>query len=164
MQTRGEQSAVRAKRRRRMILGPFEARVMEVLWRGSEHTVHEVKRKLSRKRAYTTVMTTMARLYEKGVLSRRKRGHQFVYKPRLSAQAWGRLAASEFVDNFISVPNVSHKLLISSLLDALGELDPKLPAEMQAQIRQKGAQRTEADLAWDRRRRLSSTAGTNTLA
>lgn len=124
----------RKKRRARTSLGPFEARVMEILWRSPECTVRDVKRKLARKRAYTTVMTTMSRLYEKGLLQRRKLGNQFVYRTQVSAEDWGRMAASEFVENFAAVPSVTQELVISSLLHALDTVDPRLSDEMQAQV------------------------------
>lgn len=145
MRTLRERRASHAKRHR-ITLGPFEARVMEVLWNCTACTVQQVKEKLARKRAYNTVMTTLVRLYQKGLLSRRKQGHRFVYASRVSAEEWGRLAASEFVDNFVSVPTVTHKLLVQSLLEALGELDPKLPAEMRTQTLGKpsGRQRARA--------------------
>ncbi len=134
MRTRCERSAVHARGRSRIALGPLETRVMEVLWRFPQCTVHQMRKKLPPKRAYNTVMTTLVRLFKKGLLSRRKQGHRFVYSPQVSAEDWGRLVASEFVDNFAAIPNVTHRLLVSYLLEALSELDPKLPAEMEAQI------------------------------
>lgn len=133
MRTGRERRGTRAKHCH-LALGSFEARVMEVLWRSPECTVHQVKERLVRKRAYTTVMTTLVRLYQKGLLARRKRGHQFVYVARVSAQEWGRMAASEFVNKFAADPNITRGLLISSLLHALDTLDPQLSAEMQAQM------------------------------
>jgi predicted transcriptional regulator len=54
------------------ILGPLETEVMEAVWDGNEVTVRDVQRVLTRKRpvAYTTVMTTMGRLADKGFLRR----------------------------------------------------------------------------------------------
>jgi predicted transcriptional regulator len=129
MRTVRERPVAHAKRRRRMTLGPFETRVMEVLWKFPECTVQEVKEKLARKRAYTTVMTTLVRLCQKGLLRRRKQGHRFVYSSRLSAEEWGRLAAAEFLSSFVSVPSVTHELLVRWLLEALDKLDAKLRAE-----------------------------------
>jgi predicted transcriptional regulator len=147
-----------------MALGPFEARVMEVLWNFRECTVHEVKRRLASKRAYTTVMTTMARLFGKGLLKRRKQGHQFIYAPRISAENWGRLAASEFMNDFVSVPNATHRLLISSLLEALDRLDPQLQAEMQAQILDKRARLSAAGMTWKRGRAPEPVGSRDTAA
>lgn len=64
------------------ILGDLEAAVMNVIWQRGEATVEEVRGSLERDRkpAYTTVMTVMSRLAEKGVLQRRKRGRAFLYR------------------------------------------------------------------------------------
>ena len=54
------------------VLGPLEGEVMEIVWSQREVTVRDVHKKLAEKRsiAYTTVMTTMGRLTEKGILRR----------------------------------------------------------------------------------------------
>ena len=53
-------------------LGHLEMRVLEILWERGESNVHQVVEKLERPLAYTTVMTTLDRLYKKGWLERRK--------------------------------------------------------------------------------------------
>jgi predicted transcriptional regulator len=73
-------------------LGPLEAEVMEVLWRGDEATVRTVVEALNaaaaKPRAYTTVMTTLHRLYRKGLLSRHRDGSAHVYGARVSRAAY----------------------------------------------------------------------------
>jgi len=63
-------------------LGELELAVMELVWQRDEVTVREVWEALlpSRKLAYTTVMTVMARLVPKGVLSVTKRGKTAYYR------------------------------------------------------------------------------------
>src|SRR5690349_7256712 len=53
----------------RKILGDLEADVMEAIWALGQATVHDVHQRLAdanRELAYTTVMTVMSRLAEKG--------------------------------------------------------------------------------------------------
>ncbi len=61
---------------------------MEEVWRHDEATVRSVLGALNarggKQRAYTTVMTIMQRLCDKGVLQRRRDGKTDVYQPRLS--------------------------------------------------------------------------------
>jgi predicted transcriptional regulator len=52
-------------------LGP-EITLMEILWTHGESNVREVVDRLDRPLAYTTVMTTLDRLFKKGILERRK--------------------------------------------------------------------------------------------
>lgn len=55
---------------------------MNVIWERGEATVEEVRNALDREKkpAYTTVMTVMSRLAEKGVLEREKQGRAFLYR------------------------------------------------------------------------------------
>ena len=54
------------------VLGPLEAEIMEVVWDTGEVTVRDVHKTLatSRPLAYTTVMTTLGRLADKGLVKR----------------------------------------------------------------------------------------------
>ena len=56
---------------------------MSVVWVKGQATVQDVKDALNPQRplAYTTVMTVMGRLVEKGALNRRKEGRAHVYTP-----------------------------------------------------------------------------------
>ena len=100
-------------------IGPLEAEVMEIVWSSGECSVRQVMRQLPRPAAYTTVMTTMARLFEKNLLQRRGLDRAFLYSPRLSAQEFEVLSARESVDRFLASPGVSRELLLRSLLDAI---------------------------------------------
>lgn len=68
-------------------LGPLEAEIMDRAWkRGGPLTVREVVDSVGARHglAYTTVMTVMERLSNKGFLVRRKVGRAYTYEPRLS--------------------------------------------------------------------------------
>lgn len=67
-------------------LGDLEADVMRIMWRAGEATVQQVKNALEPERplAYTTVMTVLSRLSEKGLLDRRKEGRAYIYFPASS--------------------------------------------------------------------------------
>ena len=82
------------------VLGPLEAEVMEVTWDEGEVTVRDVHETLSRSRpvAYTTVMTTMGRLADKGLLRRveDQRAHRFT--PLLSREQYADSTVKSVVD------------------------------------------------------------------
>jgi BlaI family transcriptional regulator, penicillinase repressor len=69
-------------------LGPLEAMIMERLWKRGSATVREVVEDLGRTRelAYTTVMTIMTRLHEKGLLERARAGKTYVYRPAFTRE------------------------------------------------------------------------------
>lgn len=69
---------------KRLAMGELEERVLDVLWDCDEPmTPGEVHQKLSRRRklAYTTVMTILVRLWQKGVLERERDGKAYAYQP-----------------------------------------------------------------------------------
>jgi predicted transcriptional regulator len=128
------------QRRGISMLGPLEISVMEILWRRGESNVHDVVLKLARPLAYTTVMTTLDRLFKKGLLDRRKSDRAFLYSPRFSRRDWEHQRAGDFVNGFLSQPQPSRELLISCLVDAVGQHDAALLDELEKQIRLKRAQ------------------------
>jgi predicted transcriptional regulator len=70
----------------KQVLGPLEAEVMWLVWQKGQATVKQIHRVIARKReiAYTTVMTTMSRLADKGIMSRTRRGMAYLYRPTMS--------------------------------------------------------------------------------
>ncbi len=73
------------------VLGELEQRLMDLLWDEQPLSVREVKARLPRTRlAYTTVMTTLDRLYKKGLLARSKHGLAFVYQPAMTRGEYQR--------------------------------------------------------------------------
>jgi predicted transcriptional regulator len=116
-------------------LGHLEIRVMEILWAHGESNVRNVIERVGRPLAYTTVMTTLDRLFKKGLLARRKEERAFFYAPRLSQQEWEQRRAGEFVTGFLAGPQRSGELLISCLVDAVGEHDEELLDELERRIK-----------------------------
>ncbi len=70
-----------------VFLGPTEAKLMELAWKHGELSVKKALTFLGEnKRAYTTIMTVLARLAEKGILAREKDGRNFVYRPTVTRE------------------------------------------------------------------------------
>ena len=66
--------------------GPLEIRVLEALWaRETPACVRDLQPQFPGV-AYTTLMTTLDRLFRKGTLSRAKSGRAFFYRPKASQQ------------------------------------------------------------------------------
>lgn len=79
-------------------LGDLELVIMNILWQANEPLqVNQVVEAMGHNRAYTTVMTTLSRLHEKGYLNQQRVGRAYQYQPRLTRagvlqRMWGRLA------------------------------------------------------------------------
>jgi predicted transcriptional regulator len=74
-------------------LGPLEMEVLGIVEKSGPQGVSFIQAELKRRGsalAYTTVMTVLSRLYEKGALTRVKDGKRFVYS---SAQGSGAIKA-----------------------------------------------------------------------
>lgn len=118
-------------------LGPLEIEVMNILWTRGESNVRDVGDQLARPLAYTTVMTTLDRLFKKGFLERRKSERAFLYSQRWSRQEWDQKRAGDFVTGFLTRSEPSSDLLISCLVDAVGQHDETLLDELERKIRLK---------------------------
>jgi predicted transcriptional regulator len=114
------------------VLGPLEISVMETMWTRGKSTVRDVAAALGRGLAYTTVMTTLDRLYKKGMLERGVSERAYSYWPRWSREEWDQKRAGDLVNGFLAGP--SRRLLISCLVDAVGEKDLALLDEMEQKI------------------------------
>jgi BlaI family transcriptional regulator, penicillinase repressor len=105
------------------VLHELEAEIMEEVWRQGETTVKLVMDALNRKakppRAYTTYMTVMRRLNDKGLLDRRRTGRRDAYVPTLSREEYQELRAGAevrgLVDHFGDVALAHFAKSLSSL-------------------------------------------------
>lgn len=96
------------------VLGKLESEVMGVILESKEPvSVRSVADKLQKKRkiAYTTVMTIMVRLAEKGLLKRKEFGKAFLYQSVYSKKKLLTRISHQIIRNFISSfgePSVVH--------------------------------------------------------
>lgn len=81
-------------------LGSLEAKIMDVSWNQSDSflSVRDVLMQLEGGLAYTTVMTVMNRLYEKGLLRRRRDGRAWIYRCAMSREAFAAATMSEVLN------------------------------------------------------------------
>ena len=87
-------------RRHHPTLTPHELAIMKVIWDRQKATVRDVYESLREKRpiAYTTVMTMMNVLEEKGYLEKKRVDRAYVYKPTRPQQLVVRQMVTDFVD------------------------------------------------------------------
>jgi predicted transcriptional regulator len=94
---------VTAARRRHTlaeVLGPLENEIMDVVWAQGEVTVRDVHTLLEAKRpiAYTTVMTTLGRLADKGFLKRSEGQVAHRYEALVSREQYADSTVKSVVD------------------------------------------------------------------
>lgn len=127
----------------RLELGPLELKVLEVLWqRNRAATVRSVQPSFPRL-AYTTLMTTLDRLYRKGVLRRFRLGRAFGYEPRCSRdELFGQMVSGHVADLLATCGDST--VLLSTLVEAVRDTDAELLDELEALVRAERAR-----LKWD---------------
>ena len=125
------------------VLGPLEAEVMNIVWDRGEAVVRDVHRVLAARRAiaYTTVMTTMGRLTDKGLLGRLEDQPAHRYFPRVSREQYERSTVKSVVDwlvNQFGDPAVAYFIdrveeedteVINSLKEAIERREPRPDAD-----------------------------------
>ena len=87
--------------------------------------------------AYTTVMTTMDRLFKKGLLTRRKVGRAFVYRAAATRKELEGAVASELVQSLLHRDDNEPLPVLSSLVDAVSDRDRALLDELERLIHEK---------------------------
>jgi predicted transcriptional regulator len=118
-------------------LGALEREVMAVVWKAGEINVREACDRLDSTVAYTTVMTTMDRLYKKRLLARRKVGRAFVYSATATRDEMEGAVATELVQSLLQRHGGEPLPLLSSLVDAVSERDRALLDDLERLIREK---------------------------
>jgi BlaI family penicillinase repressor len=106
-------------------LGPLEQRMLDGLWARGSATVRELIEDGYQDLAYTTVMTTLDRLFKKGLLRRSEEGRAFRYAPQFSREELHREAAGRAFRQFLDASPAS-SLPLSFLVEILGEWDAQL--------------------------------------
>lgn len=122
--------------------GILERDVMRVLWADADLAVRDVQTRLSREVAYTTVMTTLDRLYKKGVLSRRQTGRAFRYSAALTRAQLQAQIAGGVLSGLLQGRDGATAPLLSNFVESVSEQDggAELLRELAGLVRQKRRQ------------------------
>ena len=96
--------------------------------------------------AYTTLMTTLDRLFRKGLLARRKEGRAYVYSARVSHGELRQGAARGLLSRLLGADRESARPILSSIVESVSERDRELLDDLER-------------LVQDRRRALAEGGG-----
>ena len=110
---------------------------MEVLWRRGEANVRDVHDEFGDGAAYTTVMTTLDRLFKKGLLRRWKVGRAFRYAPTSTREESQRSLAAEVMGGLLAQHQAEPLPLLSNLVDAVGDADHRLLDDLERLVQEK---------------------------
>jgi predicted transcriptional regulator len=121
----------------RAAFGHLEREVMDVVWRGGNPVnVRDVQQQLSRPAAYTTVMTTLDRLFKKGFVARVRKGRAFLYTAAYTRDQVEAAVAAGLLTGFLG-ENGRARPILSYLVDVVAAQDTALLDELEQLVRRK---------------------------
>jgi predicted transcriptional regulator len=119
--------------------GVLERDVLSVLWTNEELAVRDVQARLPRAVAYTTVMTTLDRLYKKGVLARRQAGRAFIYSAAFTRAQLQAQIAGGVLSGLLQGRDGATAPVLSNFVESVGAQNggAELLRELEEIVRQK---------------------------
>lgn len=128
----------------RKLLGSLETQVMEFMWQTGEATVQEVTDALNRKRriAYTTVMTVMVHLVDKGLLARTKEGKRYRYMVARGKQEFLRDSSNSRLQDLIGDFG---DIAIAQFLEQIEQIDDDRLQRLKDLVQEAGNERDTSE-------------------
>jgi predicted transcriptional regulator len=118
-------------------LGKLERQVLEEIWRMGEVSVRDIYRIFDEKIAYTTLMTTLDRLFKKRILQRRKDGRAFLYTAALSPDDFDQGIKEDVVDGLLGQGADGVEPLLACIVDTISARDRELLDELDRLVQEK---------------------------
>lgn len=118
-------------------LGRLERQVLEETWRLGEVSVRDIYRSFDEKIAYTTLMTTLDRLFKKNLLERRKDGRAFLYSALVSQQDFDLGIKEDVVDGLLGHGAGQVQPVLACIVDTISERDRELLDELDRLVQEK---------------------------
>jgi len=118
-------------------LGKLERQVLEETWRQRETSVRDVFMAFDEKVAYTTLMTTLDRLYKKRLLSRRKGGRAFWYSPLVTREELEQGIREDVIEGLLGRGAEGVEPVLACIVEAVSDRDRELLDELDRLIKEK---------------------------
>jgi predicted transcriptional regulator len=128
-----------------LALGKLERQVLDEVWRCGEVSVREVFLSFEEKIAYTTLMTTLDRLYKKQLLERRKDGRAFLYAPAVSPEEFEHGIRQDVIDGLLGRGAEAVEPVLACIVDTVSEHDRELLDELDRLVKEKKRQLRRQD-------------------
>ncbi len=124
------------------LLGNLEYAVMQVVWQNQRVTVRDVVDALNQQRplAYTTVMTVMSRLAEKGILRQHRAGRAYEYEAVYTPE---ELAAESAGQTIRSLLEDFGPVAVTEFVQQVGQVDRRQLQRL-AQLAQEASENDES--------------------
>lgn len=120
-----------------LALGKLERQVLEEAWQRREFSVRDIYVAFGERIAYTTVMTTLDRLFRKRILERRKDGRAFFYSPSVSREEFEHSIREDMIDGLLGGGADGVQPVLACIVDTVTERDRELLDELGRLIKEK---------------------------
>ena len=110
---------------------------MNEVWKQKEVSVRCVEVAMDERIAYTTVMTTLDRLYKKGLLKRRKEGRAFLYSAHYSPEELERGVTEDVISSLLDAGTERVEPVLACIVDAVSEHDRVLLDDLERLVQAK---------------------------
>src|SRR5262245_19559823 len=119
-------------------LGKLERQVLDEVWRfGGEVSVRDVHRAFEERVAYTTLMTTLDRLFKKNLLSRRKDGRAFLYSAAIAQEEFDQGIKADVIDGLLGQGADGIEPVLACIVDTVSERDLEFLDELDRLVQEK---------------------------
>ncbi|HKP39316.1 MAG TPA: BlaI/MecI/CopY family transcriptional regulator [Pyrinomonadaceae bacterium] len=120
-----------------LALGKLERQVLDETWLRSEVTVRDIFLAFDERIAYTTLMTTLDRLFKKRLLERRKDGRAFLYSPALTREEFEHGIREDVIDGLLGPGADSVQPILACIVETVSERDRELLDELDRLVKEK---------------------------
>ena len=120
-----------------LALGKLERQVLEQTWQRGEVSVRDIYVAFEERIAYTTLMTTLDRLYKKQILDRRKDGRAFLYSPTVSIEEFEHGIREDVIDGLLGRGAEGIKPVLACIVDTVSERDRESLDELERLVKEK---------------------------
>ena len=110
---------------------------MDEVWARGRASASDIYRAFGERTAYTTWMTTLDRLYKKGLLAREKEGRAYLYSPRVTREEFERGVAEDVLGGLLDRTADGAEPLLACIVEAVSERDRALLDELQRLVEEK---------------------------
>ena len=124
-----------------LALGKLERQVLDHAWQRGEVSVREIYLAFDERVAYTTLMTTLDRLYKKKLLDRRKDGRAFLYAPAVSRDEFEHGIREDVIDGLLGGGAEGIEPVLACIVDTVSENDRQLLDELDRLVQEKKRER-----------------------
>ena len=120
-----------------LALGKLERQVLDETWQRGEVSVRDIFLAFEERIAYTTLMTTLDRLYKKRLLDRRKDGRAFLYTATVSQTEFEHGIREDVIDGLLGDGAEAIQPVLACIVDTVSDRDRELLDELERLVKEK---------------------------